>query len=136
MVGEVSVGYLLIGAAAIVIANVGLYFEMESHSERASERPAEVDVNELIAKGESSTVEFKSSLRRNLHTNQNDRIVELAVLKTVAAFLNSRDGGTLIIGVSDDHKPVGIEVDAFKNEDRMGLHLSPNRPKEGVGSVS
>jgi predicted HTH transcriptional regulator len=32
------------------------------------------------------------------------------VLKTIAAFLNT-DGGTLVIGVADDHSTVGIEVD-------------------------
>ncbi len=47
--------------------------------------------------------------------------MELAVLRTLAGLLN-RDGGTLIIG-ADDGSPIGLEVDGFENEDRMGLHL-------------
>ena len=46
----------------------------------------------------------------------------MAVLKTIAAFLNMK-GGTLIIGVADDGDPVGIEADGFPSEDKMNLHL-------------
>ena len=67
-------------------------------------------------------VEFKSSLRMNLHTGKRDPNIENAALKTLAAFLNT-EGGTLIIGVADDKSPVGIGVDKFRNEDAMGLHL-------------
>ena len=38
------------------------------------------------------------------------RALEREVIETLAAFLNT-DGGTLIIGVTDDRKIVGIEVD-------------------------
>ena len=76
----------------------------------------------LIAEGEGTSIEFKSTLRVNLHTKQKDSKMELAVLKTVAAFLNM-NGGKLVIGVSDDGEPVGIEVDGFLNEDKMSLHL-------------
>jgi len=48
--------------------------------------------------------------------------MEYAILKTLAGFLNTY-GGTLVIGISDDGTPVGIEVDDFQNEDKMGLHL-------------
>jgi predicted HTH transcriptional regulator len=48
--------------------------------------------------------------------------MELAVLKTLAAFLNT-DGGTLLVGVSDDGTPVGIRADRFPNEDKMSLHV-------------
>jgi predicted HTH transcriptional regulator len=37
--------------------------------------------------------------------------MEAAVLKTVAAFLNSREGGTLLIGVADDGGVLGLESD-------------------------
>ena len=80
------------------------------------------DLPDVIDTGESGVVEFKATLRINLHTDKPDKRMELAVLKTLAAFLNT-NGGTLIIGVSDDGTPVGIEADKFPNEDKMNLHL-------------
>ncbi len=38
-------------------------------------------------------------------------MIETAVLKTIAAFLNSREGGTLLIGVADDGTVLGLEPD-------------------------
>ena len=44
---------------------------------------------ELIKRGESKTLEFKSTLRWNLRENRkDDKIITHAVLKTIAAFLN------------------------------------------------
>lgn len=79
-------------------------------------------LQEIIQKGESETVEFKSSLRMNLHINEKDPRLEHSVIKTLAGFLN-RDGGTLVIGVADDGTSLGIEIDKFKSEDKMTLHL-------------
>jgi hypothetical protein len=81
-----------------------------------------VPVEQLVTSGEAVTVEFKSTLRVNLHTGEKDPRMELSVLKTIAAFVNS-NGGTLIIGVADDGEPVGIEADNFASEDKMYLHL-------------
>jgi predicted HTH transcriptional regulator len=80
-------------------------------------------VDELREIGEGELVEFKSTLRTNLHTGSADTKMEHACLRTVAGFLNSPNGGTLIIGISDDGTPTGIEADQFSNEDKMHLHL-------------
>ena len=80
------------------------------------------DLSQVVINGESEAVELKSTMRTNLHTGTKDPRMELAVLKTLASFLNT-NGGTLIVGVSDDGSPVGIETDGFPNEDKMGLHL-------------
>jgi hypothetical protein len=77
---------------------------------------------ELVTAGESDQVEFKSTLRINIHTGQKDARMETTVLKTIAGFLNTR-GGRLIVGVRDDGTPLGIEADQFESEDKMGLHL-------------
>jgi hypothetical protein len=82
-----------------------------------------VNLEELRRIGEGELVEFKSTLRMNLHTQQTDPRMELAVLRTIAGFLNGPKGGTLIIGIADDGMPVGIEADGFTNEDKMHLHL-------------
>lgn len=85
------------------------------------EKPGE-DLLAIIAAGETSKVEFKSSLRTNLHTNSRDGRMESAVLKTLAAFMNT-DGGRLVVGVADDGAAIGVDVDGFANEDKMHLHL-------------
>lgn len=79
-------------------------------------------LTELILTGESDSVEFKSTLRVNLHTGRRDVRIQDAVLKTLAGFLNT-DGGTLVIGIADDGSPVGVRADQFSNEDQMNLHL-------------
>ena len=89
---------------------------------------AELDVSQLVMAGESDTVEFKSTLRFNLHTGKYDPKIEHAVLKTLAGFLNA-NGGTLVIGVEDDGTPLGLEQDGFTSddyldEDKMALHLT------------
>ena len=89
---------------------------------KSAETVEEFDLSVLIDDGESEAVEFKTTLRINLHTSEPDKRMEMAVLKTLAGFLNT-NGGTLIVGVSDNGTPVGVEADKFPNEDRMSLHL-------------
>ncbi len=92
---------------------------------------AEFDLSRVIISGESEELEFKSTLRTNLHTGTRDPRMEFSVLRTIAGFLNT-NGGTLVVGVSDDGSPVGIQVDNFANEDKMNLHLV-NIVKERMG---
>lgn len=79
-------------------------------------------VNQLIKGGESEKIEFKSTVRTNIYTNEHDRRVEHSLLKTIVAFLNST-GGTLLVGVSDEGEVIGLEIDKFKNQDKIKLHL-------------
>lgn len=67
-------------------------------------------IEALIAQGESETLEFKSSLQWNVRQGQQNNDLRLAVLKSIAAFLNSQ-GGTLLIGVQDDGQIVGLSPD-------------------------
>jgi len=93
----------------------------KAKSEDSSQRP--LSVEELVQAGESKRLEFKSTLRVNLHTNKPDTDIELACLKTISAFLNT-GGGTLVVGVDDAREPIGIEADQFDSEDRFLLHFS------------
>ena len=102
----------------------------ESHDE--TKPGLSIPIHELATQGESVTLEYKATLRTNLHTYQIDPRMELGCLKTISGFLNSRNGGTLLIGVMDDGTPVGIEADGFLNEDKMLLHLD-NLIKERIG---
>ncbi len=78
----------------------------------------------LIAQGESKVVEFKSTGRKNLHTGEKDPRIEWSVIKTIAGFTNSY-GGTLVVGVDDAGKIVGIDEDFpfLKKPDRDAWEL-------------
>ncbi|AAM06777.1 predicted protein [Methanosarcina acetivorans C2A] len=77
---------------------------------------------ELIRRGESKKLEFKSTLRMNLITGKPDWNIEHAVLKTIVAYLNT-EGGVLLIGVSNNGEILGIKNDGFPNEDKFLLHF-------------
>ena len=82
------------------------------------------NAEDLIKGGESKTLEFKSTLRWSLKDDkQDDKFVTHAVLKTVAAFLNT-EGGDLLIGVADDRTVVGIERDQLESDDKFMRHLT------------
>jgi hypothetical protein len=85
-------------------------------------KQASSGVLELIKAGESYSLEFKSTLRWNIKAAKKDPAIEHASLKTISAFLNS-GGGTLLIGVEDSGAILGLESDAFPNEDRFSLHF-------------
>jgi ATP-dependent DNA helicase RecG len=57
-----------------------------------------MEMKELIGKGETQNLEFKESLR-----------LKEEIGETVSAFSNS-DGGTVIVGVSDTGKPIGVDI--------------------------
>ncbi len=67
-------------------------------------------VRTLANSPEGPKLEFKATARFNSFTGQVDKKLELPIVKTVAAFLNSR-GGTLLVGVSDDGALLGIADD-------------------------
>lgn len=81
-----------------------------------------IPIDSIVAGGEDDRTEFKSTLRTNLRTGERDSRMDLEVLKTIAAFINSQ-GGKLIIGVDDNGKPIGLDADKFENEDKMNRHL-------------
>jgi len=79
-------------------------------------------ITEVIERGESNDLEFKSTLRWDIRAGKTSQMIERAVLKSVSAFLNS-GGGTLLIGVRDDGTIEGIETDRLPNEDKFLLHF-------------
>lgn len=99
-------------------------------SKKSLETPSE-EISNLIKKGESPTIEFKSTLRTNLHTGNKDKNIELTVLKTLVAYLNT-NGGTVLVGVSDSGSVLGLEKDSFENNDKLKLHLT-NLIKHHIG---
>jgi len=82
--------------------------------------PVITSLRELILQRESSALEFKATARWDVRENQKNPEMEKLIWKTVAAFLNSYEGGTLLIGVTDDGELFGIQADypVFKPQDR------------------
>jgi hypothetical protein len=73
--------------------------------------PLDPFLKALIAQGESQHVEFKETACRDILTGKRDQLVVNQILKTVAGFMNSEEGGTLLIGVADSGEIVGINDD-------------------------
>ncbi len=90
------------------------------------ESTAPVTLEDMIAEGESDELEFKSTLRWDLNEGILNKKLEDVIMKTVAAFANSQ-GGTILIGVGDDGKVIGLEYDFMSlggvDRDKFELHL-------------
>jgi hypothetical protein len=88
-----------------------------------------------LLKEESSTVEFKSTLRFHIQKGCSDGAIERAALKTICAFMNTK-GGTLLIGVNDKAEVVGLDLDynsGLRDRDKWELHLT-NLLKDQIGA--
>ena len=77
----------------------------------------------MLSKGEDERLEFKATLRWNIAINPADKGIEHSALKSIVAFLNT-EGGTLLVGIQDDGKVLGIQADNFPNEDKYLLHFA------------
>jgi len=119
----------LVGVLLVVLAGGLVFWFNRRYSHILSESENSFDgrhpkesVRFLIDKGEGRTVEFKSTMRMNLHTQKMGKEIEIAWLKTVVAFMNT-DGGTILLGVTDEGNISGLEQDDFANEDKCRLHF-------------
>ena len=122
-------GIWIIGAMIVLLAGAMAFFMIRRYGrsfdlpkDRFDDRYPEESIRRLIANGEGRTIEFKSTMRMNLHTQKAGKEIEIAWLKAVAAFMNT-DGGTLLIGVSDDGAIKGLDADDFANDDKCRLHF-------------
>jgi hypothetical protein len=85
-------------------------------------------INDFIARGEGARLEFKSSIRWDHRTQAVNRELERVIAKTVAGFMN-HDGGTLVVGVTDEGSVVGVEPDIASlnrkpTQDGLALHIT------------
>ena len=84
-------------------------------------------IDSLLKEDESSSLEYKSSVRWDYRQNKINKDLEHAILKTVAGFSNT-EGGTLLIGISDEKEILGLDKDysTLKRKDKDGMlqHIS------------
>lgn len=106
------------------IAIAFIYELLHRRLQRINRLSSELSVNlqSLIHQGEGPLLEFKSSFRWDLEQNRVNRALEIVVLKTLAGYLNSSLGGTLLIGVADNGEIIGLEKDfqSLKRQDQDG----------------
>ncbi len=148
--GVVAIDLIINGLAAFIVSAGGYLYKMKGIGNPMSGMIAGVmmrnpkllksdrvennsdKIKSMISKGEGPKIEFKSSLRTNLHTNSFDKNIENSILKTLVAYLNT-DGGILIVGVSDNKEIIGLEKDSFVSDDKLKLHLN-NMIKNSIGA--
>lgn len=146
-----SIGYVFNQVAAILMGNISqsnvdlimfyaeigamigllslvLYKVIHSRIMRIEQLKSELnkDLPSIIRQGEGPHLEFKSSLRWDMVEARVNRTLEGVILKTLAGFLNSHIGGTLLIGVADNGEVIGLEKDysTLKKPNQDGFEQS------------
>jgi len=104
--------YAEIGAMLGVLT-LGIYSFLHKRLQRIDLLRMELnkDIAAIIQLGEGPLLEFKSTFRWDIEQSRTNRQLEAVVLKSIAGFLNSSLGGTLLIGVADDGDIIGLEND-------------------------
>ena len=120
--------------AALTFLLIALYIFLLTYrkNKKLQDVPSSLDqlsdeeIAEIIRKGETEHVEFKSSLRWDYREEKVNKALEDVILKSIAAFSNAK-GGKLFIGVNDDMEILGLETDfntlKKQNVDYFELHL-------------
>lgn len=103
-----------------------IFKELQARLTLSNPEPPNTEIQEIILKGETNLVEFKSTLRFDLKRGEVNKKLEYVIGKTIAAFLNT-EGGYLVIGVDDNQNILGLDTDiqsmSKKNIDGFELSL-------------
>jgi hypothetical protein len=116
--------YAEIGAM-LGLLTIGIYSFLHRRLLRIERLKMELhkDIPLIIKQGEGPLLEFKSSFRWDMEQSRTNRQLEGVVLKSLAGFLNSNQGGTLLIGVADDGQVIGLKNDfqTLKKQNQDGF---------------
>jgi uncharacterized membrane protein YdbT with pleckstrin-like domain len=107
--------------AAEIYANV-IKDIISRPAEKVTDLQKKLSILDLVLEGEHSKLEFKQTFRWDTKQHATNKMLEKAVMKTLAAFMNSL-GGNLVIGVSDNGKVYGLQEDYMSliRKDRDGF---------------
>ncbi|WP_063658427.1 type I restriction-modification system subunit M [Aliivibrio fischeri] len=120
-----------------------LLIRLDTTSQYVEKANYEEQLLQKIRVGENAETEFKETFSLDVRRSQTDTSykpkkelnIEESSLKTLAGFLNS-SGGTLFVGVTDDQKIKGLEIEfaTFHQEsaDKFLLHFK-NKVKDMLG---
>jgi len=121
-----------LGSLSSTVRNAVLKYLTDNDAVLGADDYEKMEIRKALDSRETDKVEYKSTLRTNLGTKEKDEKIEKMVLKTLVAFMNSR-GGTLLIGVADNGRVIGIDEDSFESRDKLNLHLT-NLIAEHIGN--
>jgi hypothetical protein len=111
--------------AMLGLLTLGIYSFLHNRLQRIDLLRMELnkDIASIIQQGEGPFLEFKSTFRWDIEQSRTNRLLEGVVLKSLAGFLNSNHGGTLLIGVADDGEIIGLENDyqTLKKQNQDGF---------------
>ena len=103
------------------------------------QRAQECNIDSLLHKNESQTLEYKSTMRWDIRENKQSSVMEEVIVKELCAFMNTDEGGHLLIGVNDDGNAIGLEKDystlRHQNADGFEQHLI-NLIRKHLGVIS
>ena len=110
----------LIGVVSFAIYG---YVHRHFHNIELLKHELDKDLISIIEQGEGPWLEFKSSFRWDIEQARVNRSLETVIVKTLAGFMNSAHGGTLLIGVADDGTILGLEQDfrSLKKQNQDGF---------------
>ena len=122
---QADVAYMAFGIGLVwIITSVSSYIARRRQDLDALTQQLNDDLPLLIKRGETDTIEFKSSLRWDYRLEKINKKLEFVIAKTLGGFLNNR-GGTLLIGVDDEGNILGLEKDyqSLRKKNRDGFEL-------------
>ena len=128
--GLLARNYQILAVTVLALASILMYVAAVSRRKKKREDSGfdgtPVNWQELIDRGESQHVEFKSTLRWDRQQQKVNPKLEDVIIKSIAAFSNGK-GGILLIGVWDNREIAGLEGDfnsLKKNDsDYFEIHL-------------
>lgn len=91
-----------------------------------------------IEKGENERLEFKEMFLYNRHEDRTDGNMPKKIIKEIVGFMNSKFGGTILIGVNDEGHIIGVEDEFIYTDPRKqnvdGFELAlTNKIKDTLG---
>jgi predicted HTH transcriptional regulator len=82
--------------------------------------PPPPTIEEIIKADESLELEFKTTFQWDVRSRGQSKDLQKSVLKTLAAFMNT-EGGTLVIGVTDNKEIHGLAEDLTLTRDSVDV---------------